>query len=88
MLGRCRLNVGLRLGDEFLTIAGRVNMTIIGFNAKAPREPDFGNPQNVGGRLRFTRHDRDFVCCCEIHDCLQSCLAFGKLTKRTPYQVG
>jgi hypothetical protein len=72
MLGRCRLNVGLRLVDEFLTVAGRVDMTIIGFNAKLPSESDFGNPQNVGGRFRFTRHDRDFVCCLDLHDRLQS----------------
>jgi len=41
MLGRCRLDVGLRFVDEFRTIAGRVDATIIGFNAKLSRKSDF-----------------------------------------------
>jgi hypothetical protein len=88
MLGRCRLNVGLRFVDEFRTIAGRVDTTIICFNAKLSRESDFGNPHNVGGRFRFTRHDRYFVSFVDMHNCLQICLALWKLAKRTPYQVG
>jgi len=69
MFRRCRLNVGLRFVGEFLAVAGRVYMTIIRFDAKSPRESDFGNPENVGGRFRFARHDRDFVSCLDMHDC-------------------